>query len=202
MNYTIKELHTSNISKNLVYEALKTSLPFSKQFIKNKRVFDENDFKIFKYFKQFWENKTVSKFWTVDKVGDNKETQKQFTNSFETQKTVFENSIKTVPSNNQKELNRDIETVIKQFEDREVQYKESIEQKEKLIEVKNEQVNKYALLKQEEKKEKEEWINKHDLLQNEKGEWMNKFYNTRMYMILFFILFVISSFWIIFLLIK
>jgi len=202
MNYTIKELHTSNISKNLVYEALKTSLPFSKQFIKNKRVFDENDFEIFKYYKQFWENKTVSKFWTVDKIRDNKETQKQFTNSFETQKTVFENSIKTVPSNNQKELNKDIETVIKQFEDREVQYKESIEQKEKLIEVKNEQVNKYALLKQEEKKEKEEWIKKHDVLQNEKGEWMNKFYNTRMYMILFFILFLISSFWIVILLIK
>lgn len=202
MNYTIKDLHVSNISKNLVYEALKTSLPFSKQFIKNKRVFNENDFEIFKYYKQFWENKTVSKFWTTERIEENEENQKQFPNSLKTVKTVLWTNKETISSNNEKSFNPDIKTVIKQFEDRELQYKESIELKEKIIETKNEQVNKYALLKQEEKKEKEEWINKHDILQNEKGEWMNKFYNTRMYMIIFFILFLISSFWIVVLLIK
>lgn len=51
MQYSIKDLETQGISKNLVYEALKTGLPFSKDFIKNKRVFSETDVELFRFYK-------------------------------------------------------------------------------------------------------------------------------------------------------
>jgi hypothetical protein len=53
MEYTIKELSHQGISKSLVYEALKNSLPFSNNFIKNKRLFNEKDLEIFKFYKEF-----------------------------------------------------------------------------------------------------------------------------------------------------
>jgi hypothetical protein len=46
----------------LIYEALKLNIDFSKQFIKNKRVFNENDFKVFQFYKQFGAEKTVIEF--------------------------------------------------------------------------------------------------------------------------------------------
>ena len=67
-----------------------------------------------------------------------------------------------------------------------------IEQKDQLIKIKDEQAQKYALLKQEEKKEKDEWIKKYDLSQNEKGEWMKRFYNVKMYMMVFLLLLILS----------
>lgn len=51
MQYSIKDLETQGINKNLVYEALKNSLPFSKDFIKNKRVFNETDLELFRFYK-------------------------------------------------------------------------------------------------------------------------------------------------------
>jgi hypothetical protein len=51
MQYSIKDLDTQGISKNLVYEALKNGLPFSKEFIKNKRVFNETDLELFRFYK-------------------------------------------------------------------------------------------------------------------------------------------------------
>lgn len=51
MQYSIKDLETQGISKNLVYEALKNSLPFSKDFTKNKRVFNETDLELFRFYK-------------------------------------------------------------------------------------------------------------------------------------------------------
>jgi hypothetical protein len=51
MQYSIKDLDAQGISKNLVYEALKNSLPFSKEFIKNKRVFNETDLELFRFYK-------------------------------------------------------------------------------------------------------------------------------------------------------
>ncbi|CAC9544500.1 hypothetical protein [uncultured Gammaproteobacteria bacterium] len=37
----------------MVYEALKNSLPFSHELIKNRRIFNEKDLEIFKYYKDF-----------------------------------------------------------------------------------------------------------------------------------------------------
>jgi len=51
MQYSIKDLEAQGVNKNLVYEALKNGLPFSKDFIKNKRVFSETDLKLFLFYK-------------------------------------------------------------------------------------------------------------------------------------------------------
>jgi hypothetical protein len=51
MQYSIKDLERLGINKNLVYEALKNNLPFSKDFIKNKRVFNETDLQLFRFYK-------------------------------------------------------------------------------------------------------------------------------------------------------
>lgn len=167
MNYTIKDLQAQGYSKTLVYEALKTVWTFSKQFVKNKRVFNENDSEIFKYYKQFGSEKTVSKFWTSQKAGKSKTV-------LNTSKTVFSNSSETV-SNREEEL------------------QETIKQKEAIIKVKEEQSQKYALLKQEEKKEKEEWIKKYDDVQSEKYEWVQKYYAVKMYMVVFLVLLILVS---------
>jgi len=166
MTLTIKELQEQGLSKNLIYEALKTVWVFSKQYIKNKRVFNKNDIEIFKYYKQFGTDKSVLKFWTSQKE--------------QNENTVLNSS----------------QTVLKNEED----LKEIIKQKEAIIKIKDEQTQKYALLKQEEKKEKDEWIKKYDSLNNEKGEWMNKFYNIKMYAVVFWILFILASIFIVFLL--
>lgn len=186
MQYSIKELDKHWISKNLVYEALKNSLPFSKEFIKNKRVFNEQDLKLFEFYKFNWLEKTTSKYWTVaDKTVNQtiwklfKENDKQFLNI---QIEDFKKS-----------LLDELETVKKQFLEKETNLKQEIEQKEKIIGIKEEQAQKYALMKTEEQKEKEEWIKKYDVLNNEKGEWMKKFYSTKTYLIVFAILFMLST---------
>ena len=77
MQYSIKELSSQWISKSLVYEALKNSLPFSHEFIKNRRLFNEKDLEIFKYYKDFWVLKTVSKYWTANELDNNQPIWKQ-----------------------------------------------------------------------------------------------------------------------------
>lgn len=124
-------LQAKGLNKSLIYEALKTVWTFSKQFLKNKRVFDDNDIQIFKYYKHF--------------------------------------------SNREEEL------------------QETIKQKEAIIKIKDDQTQKYALLKQEEKKEKEEWIKKYDIVQNEKSEWVQKYYAIKMYMVVFLVLLMLAS---------
>jgi hypothetical protein len=62
MNKTIKELQAQGLSKSLIYEALKTVLPFSKQYQKNRRIFTEKDVEIFEYYKNYGSEKTVLKF--------------------------------------------------------------------------------------------------------------------------------------------
>ena len=176
MTYTIKDLQTQGYSKTLVYEALKTVWDFSKQFVKNKRVFDDNDLKIFQYYKQFGSEKTVLKFWTSQKAGESKTVSN-------TSKTVSSNSSETV-SNREEEL------------------QETIKQKEAIIKVKEEQSQKYALLKQEEKKEKEEWIKKYDVVQSEKSEWVQKYYAVKMYMVVFLVLLILASILIVWFFIK
>ena len=184
MQYTIKELQTQWLSKNLIYEALKTVLPFSKQFLKNKRIFDKKDIEMFEKCKQFGIEKTVLKYSWKEKIGKNK----IISNNSQ---TVFKNSFETDTTNNDKALENKLKTVTKQFENREEELQQTIKQKEEIIQVKNEQTQKYALLKQEEKKEKEEWIKKYDEVQKEKNEWVGKFYSVKMYMMIFLILFVL-----------
>ena len=163
MQYTIKDLQAQGLNKSLVYEALKTVWTFSKQFVKNKRVFDEKDIEILKYYKQFGSEKTVLKFWTSQEAGKS-----------ETVSKHSENSLETVSK-------------------REEELSEIIKQKEAIIKIKDDQTQKYALLKQEEKKEKEEWIKKYDTIQNEKSEWVEKYYSVKMYMVVFLVLFVLAS---------
>jgi hypothetical protein len=45
---------------------LKNSLPVSKQFIKNKRVFNEKDLELFKYYKVHGLEKTLTKYETIE----------------------------------------------------------------------------------------------------------------------------------------
>jgi len=179
MQYTIKDLQAQGLNKSLVYEALKTVWTFSKQFVKNKRVFDEKDIEIFKYYKQFGSEKTVLKFWTSQKAGKGE----TVSNSSKTVSKHSENSLKTVWS-------------------REEELSKIIEQKEAIIKIKDEQTQKYALLKQEEKKEKEEWIKKYDTIQNEKSEWVQKYYAVKMYMVVFLVLLIMSSIMIVWFFIK
>ena len=169
MQYTIKDLQAQGLNKSLIYEALKTVWTVSKQFIKNKRVFDDEDIKIFSYYKEFGSEKTVLKFWTSQKVGNSK----TVSNISQTVSEQSKNSLETV-SNREEELTK------------------TIKQKEAIIKVKEEQSQKYALLKQEEKKEKEEWIKKYDSVQNEKSEWVQKYYAVKMYMVVFLVLLILA----------
>jgi len=68
-----------------------------------------------------------------------------------------------------------------------------IEQRDKIIGIKDEQTQKYALLKVEEKKEKELWIKKYDELNEERGEWVRKFYSLKTYLIVFIVLFLLAT---------
>ena len=101
-------------------------------------------------------------------------------NSFETVETVQKNSLESVSNSN-----------------REEELKEIIKQKEAIIKIKDEQTQKYALLKQEEKKEKEEWIKKYDTIQSEKSKWVQKYYAVKMYMVIFLILLILASIFIV-----
>jgi len=177
MQYTIKDLQTQWLSKNLIYEALKLDLPFSKQFQKNRRFFNEKDLEMFLFFKQFGYEKTIVMYWNSQQLEKN-------SNSLETD---FKNSSETISTDSKKELENELKTVI----NKEQELKKIIAQKEQIIQVKEEQTQKYALLKQEEKKEKDEWIKKYDEVQKEKNEWVGKFYSVKMYMIIFLILFIV-----------
>jgi len=87
----------------------------------------------------------------------------------------------------------EIKTVKKLFEERENSLKLEIEQKNKIIEIKEDQSQKYAILKVEEKNEKELWIKKYDELNAERGEWIRKFYSLKTYLIVFIVLFLLAA---------
>jgi len=76
-----------------------------------------------------------------------------------------------------------METVLKQFEKKEKELLLNVEQQKKIIEIKDEQNKKYALLKIEEVKEKKEWIKKYELELEKKTLWMQKFYKIKTYLI-------------------
>jgi hypothetical protein len=190
MNHTIKDLITQWFSKSFIYDVLKQSLPLSKQFNKNKRFFNGKDVEIFKYYKIYGYEKTVLKYWVFDREEKKLETVQTV---WTTVKTVQENSLKTVNKDIEKAVKEEIKTVIKQYESREEELKQTISQKEAIIKIKDDQTQKYALLKQEEKKEKEEWIEKYDVVQKEKNEWIGKYYFIKMYMVVFLVLLILAS---------
>ena len=185
MQYSIKDLNQHGISKTLVYEILKNSLPISNTFIKNKRLFNESDLKLFLFYKENWLDKTISTYWTLKEKINIKNDSKQFEES----KKQFLNNEGN--SFNQTLLN-EIDKVKKQFAETENRLKTEIEQKNKIIEIKEEQNQKYALLKIEEKKEKEDWIKKYDAINEEKNQWIKNFYSLKTYLIVFIVLFMIS----------
>lgn len=185
MQYTIKELWEKGISKNTVYEVLKNSLPFSNEFIKNKRVFNDKDLEIFIFYKDFWLNKAIERFGSTGQTGEGgsvKTVPKQF-------ETVLNQEPNSKTEQDIKSLSEKLETVQKQFENKERELLESIEQKDKVIKVKEDQVQKYGLMKVEAEKEKKEWIEKYEKANGEKEQWMNKFYSIKSYMLVFAILF-------------
>lgn len=179
MSYSIKDLAKHWLNKNLIYDALKNSLPFSNKFIKNKRLFNETDLKLFLFYKTNGLEKTLLQYGTVNENNDDK--------------TVF----KTVLPDNKETINKplleDLETVKKQFIENENRLKLEIEQKEKIISIKEDQTQKYALLKMEEQKEKEGWIKKYEVINDEKNDWIKKFYSLKSYLLVFIILFVLST---------
>ena len=186
MEYTLKDLSKHWINKSLVYEVLRNSLPISKQFIKNKRVFNEKDLELFKFYKVNGLEKTLAKYQTVEQKTVNKTVWKPFE---ENQKHFSK-----IPANEfKKPLVDDLETVKKQFKEKENSLKLEIEQKERIISIKEEQSQKYALLKMEEQREKESWIKKYEEINNEKTEWIKKFYSMKTYLIVFILLFLLAS---------
>ena len=172
MEYTLKDIGKHWISKSLVYEVLKNSLPVSKQFIKNKRVFNEQDLELFKFYKVYGLEKTSLKYEAIKIKTANKTVLKPF----EENQKQFSNNL---PNDFKKSVMDDLETVKKQFEEKENGLKLEIEQKDKIISIREEQTQKYALLKMEEQKEKETWI--------------KKFYSMKTYLIVFILLFLLST---------
>lgn len=92
-----------------------------------------------------------------------------------------------------KSLLDEIKTVKKLFEERENSLKLEIEQKNKIIEIKEDHAQKYAILKVEEKNEKELWIKKYEELNADRGEWVRKFYSLKTYLIVFIVLFLLAT---------
>lgn len=130
--------------------------------------------------------KTLSKYGTLAEKTEKETVSKQFE----------ENGKQFGDADNEafkKSLLDEIKTVKKQFEEKEAGWKWEIEQKDKVIGIKDEQMQKYALLKVEEKKEKELWIKKYDELNAERGEWVRKFYSLKTYLIVFIILFLLAT---------
>lgn len=185
MEYSIKDLNQHGISKTLVYEILKNSFPVSSTFLKNKRIFNDSDLKLFLFFKENWLDKTISTYWSLNEKTNIKNDSKQ-----------FEKTEKPFLINNENSFNKslldEIDKAKKQFEETENRLKTEIEQKNKIIEIKEEQNQKYALLKIEEKKEKEDWIKKYDAINEEKNQWIKNFYSLKTYLIVFIVLFMLS----------
>jgi hypothetical protein len=182
----------------LVYEALKNGLPFSKDFIKNKRVFNENDVAIFRFYKNNGLEKTHLQYGAVSAT-------KQSNTVNREEKTVlklFEATEKTNNENFKKSLLTELETVKKQFLDKEKSLKAELEQKDKIISIKEEQTQKYALLKTEEQHEKQDWIKKYEVINQEKNDWVKKFYALKAYFFVAVVLFSISAILLTFLAIK
>lgn len=92
-----------------------------------------------------------------------------------------------------KSLLDEIQTVKKHFEEKENSLKLEIEQRDRVISIKDEQTQKYAIARVEEKREKEEWIKKFDDLNVERGEWVRKFYAMKTYLIVFIVLFLLAT---------
>ena len=89
MKYSIKELSSHSISRTLVYEVINSNITVSKQFLKNKRLFDDKDLEIFKFYKYQWLKATIEKYW-IDVSQENPPQQVEEKNSFNT----VSNSIK------------------------------------------------------------------------------------------------------------
>lgn len=119
------------------------------------------------------------------------------TNNENNENNQQETVLKTVLPDNKEKLNKplleDLETVKKQFFENENRLKLEIAQKDKIITIKDDQTQKYALLKMEEQKEKEGWIKKYEIINDEKNDWIKKFYSLKTYLLVFIILFVLST---------
>ncbi len=210
MPYSIKELNQQWISKTLVYEALKNGLPFSKDFIKNKRVFNENDLELFRFYKTNGLEKTLSRYGAVSTTNPSQPTAGATAELARSQasqeKTVFKPFSVTAQNNwhptdqsdsvwnedFQKSLLTELETVKKLFADKENSLKVELEQKDKIISIREEQTQKYALLKVEEQHEKEAWIQKYEVINQEKTDWIRRFYALKTYLIVSVVLFLLS----------
>lgn len=192
MQYTIRELSEKGISKTTVYEALKTRLPFSNEFIKNKRIFTAGDLEIFLYFKDFWAKRTIDKYWAPQAVGEGGTVSNGSTTVSSNPKTVEKQESNDTSTQAIKSLSEKLDTVEKQFKDKEREYQKTIEEKEKLIQVKDNQTQKFAIAKVEAEKEKKEWIEKYEKANTEKEHWMSKFYSMKTYLLVLAVLCILA----------
>ena len=192
MKYSIKDLNQEWISKNLVYESIKNSLPLSNNFVKNKRFFTDKDLEVLQFCKQFGVLQTVSKYWTSQGKGNNDIYKNTVSNSIEQKNEQSENNLDSLKTEIEKTVSKEVNTAIKQFEDEKTVLLKEIEQKENIIKIKEDQAQKYAILKVEEEKEKKERIEKYEQVTEEKGDWMKRFYWLKTYLIVFIVLFCLS----------
>ncbi len=129
-------------------------MPFSNEFIKNRRIFNEKDLEIFLFYKDYGVNKTVSKYWTPGDIANNQNHWKQFETVPKQNNKQFTNSNERINQLIKKAVSEEVETVKKQFEDRKAELLSEIRQKEKVIKIKDDQTQRYELLKVEQEKEK------------------------------------------------
>jgi len=183
MNYTIKDLKAHWLSKTFIYDALKNDFDFSNEFIKNKRVFNQSDLNIFLFYKKNWTEETVLNFKKSLPNQDTKQVDLSNKNSSETVWELFENRSDNMDSIIQKEVELALKTVSKQFKIKETEILKDLEQQKEIVKIRNEQTQKYALLKTEEYKEKKEWIKKYEQEVEKKDQWISKFYTIKLYLI-------------------
>jgi len=91
-----------------------------------------------------------------------------------------------------KEVELALKTVSKQFEIKETEILKDLEQQKEIVKIRNEQTQKYALLKTEEYKEKKEWIKKYEQEVEKKDQWISNFYTIKIYLIVSIIFLVFS----------
>jgi Fe2+ transport system protein B len=139
------------------------------------------------------------KYWDTELVEQNRTNHLQYPNSSQTVWGESANSSESVETLIKKALDKELETVRQQFETKESELKKEIEQRDSIITIKDNQTQKYALSYKEEKREKEEWIEKYENSQDEIKSLTKRFYGTKMYLVIFIFLSLFLSIFLLFL---
>jgi len=202
MQYFIDDLiNKHNLSKTFIYQCLKTpDIIFSEEYIKNKRIFNDQDLYIFNYIKKNWEREYKKTVLWMDIWKQSQNSSQTIFNNREVSQNSFWNEQKSPQNSSETVLKNDtdIEKIIdEKFKKIKDDYEWKIRDlnveilnKEKIITIKEENLQKYGLLYVEEKKEKELWLKKYEetnkeweskleLSNDEKNKWVGKYYSMK-----------------------